>query len=110
MELDQRDDHHDQEEHHSLCLADALPLSTGAAIEGVVDVQVGAGTKESDKTEKKVEVDLGKAQSSEEKNAESESELSSDEKQEDNEDEEKSGEEKISEETDSSDEKQEEKE
>ena len=39
MELRQRDDHNDQEEYHSLCLADALPLSTGAAIEGVVDVQ-----------------------------------------------------------------------
>ena len=39
MELRQRDDHNNQEEHHSLCLTDALPLSTGAAIEGVVDVQ-----------------------------------------------------------------------
>ena len=39
MELDQRDDHHDQEEHHSLCLTNALPLRTGAAVEGVVDVQ-----------------------------------------------------------------------
>ena len=39
MELRQRDDHNDQEEYHSLCLADALPLSTGAAIEGIVDVQ-----------------------------------------------------------------------
>ena len=39
MELDQRNDHNDQEEHHSLCLTDALPLGTGTAIEGVVDVQ-----------------------------------------------------------------------
>ena len=39
MELDQRDDHHDQEEHNSLCLTNALPLRTGAAVEGVVDVQ-----------------------------------------------------------------------
>ena len=39
MELRQRDDHNDEEEYHSLCLADALPLSTGAAIEGIVDVQ-----------------------------------------------------------------------
>ena len=39
MKLDQRDDHNDQEEHNSLCLTDALPLRTGAAVEGVVDVQ-----------------------------------------------------------------------
>ena len=39
MELDERDDHHDQEEHHSLCLTNALPLGTGAAVEGIVDVQ-----------------------------------------------------------------------
>ena len=39
MELDERDDYHDQEEHHSLCLTNALPLGTGAAVEGVVDVQ-----------------------------------------------------------------------
>ena len=39
MELDERDDHHDQEEHHSLCLTNALPMGTGAAVEGVVDVQ-----------------------------------------------------------------------
>ena len=39
MELDQRDDHNDQEEHNSLCLTDALPLCAGAAVEGVVDVQ-----------------------------------------------------------------------
>ena len=39
MELDQRNDDHDQEEDDGLCLTDALPLGTGAAVEGVVDVQ-----------------------------------------------------------------------
>ena len=38
MQLQQRDDNHKQEEYDGLRLADALPLGSGAGVEGIVNI------------------------------------------------------------------------